>query len=46
MKAEDHSGNVWMTAFDDTAKELLGRDAQQVQKLKEQADNVCHCSRS
>ena len=40
MKAEDHTGNVWMTAFDDTAKELLGFDAQHVQNLKDQSDNV------
>eukprot|EP01047_Picozoa_sp_COSAG01_P033573 COSAG01_NODE_2476_length_7619_cov_35.526596_8_plen_74_part_00 len=40
MKAEDHTGQTWMTAFDDTAQELLGQSAQHVQKLKEQADAV------
>lgn len=34
LKAEDQSGVAWMTAFDDTAKQLLGMDAGELQKLK------------
>ena len=50
MKADDYTGNTWMTAFDDQAKELLGMEAGEVQKLKQQSDTVrhykcCHGSR-
>jgi replication factor A1 len=46
MKADDYTGNTWMTAFDDQAKELLGMEAGEVQKLKQQSDTVrrCRCS--
>lgn len=43
MKADDYTGNTWMTAFDDQAKELLGMEAGEVQKLKQQSDTVRHC---
>jgi replication factor A1 len=34
MKAEDSSGHSWVTAFDDTAKMILGVDAKQMMELK------------
>ena len=40
MKADDHTGNSWMTAFDDQAKELLGMEAGEVQKMKQQSETV------
>jgi len=41
MKADDHTGNSWMTAFDDQAIQLLGQEAGEVQKMKEASETVC-----
>jgi len=38
MKADDYTGQTWMTAFDDQAKELLGMEAGEVQKMKQQSE--------
>ena len=39
MKADDHTGNSWMTAFDDQAIQLLGQEAGEVQKMKEASES-------
>lgn len=35
MTAQDHTGSRWITAFDETARTLLGKDAQELNDLRE-----------